>query len=342
MNRSALLVVLPLMLPGCFSPTPDPGFEPVDEAASPIIGGMADPGDPAVMLLVSYPADESTLDTCSAALISPTVLVTAAHCVDAATHPGHTFGIYAQPDATVYSTIAKLKPKLLAVKSVHIPVAYDPAPPFRADIGVVVLAQPVDVTPLPINRATLKPELVGTPARIVGYGQTTPGKYNVKKYAATTVVQSIGPEDTVIVGDAMHRSCVGDSGGPALVKIDGVETLLGVDSYTETSGCIEPANYRRMDVFTTFLDTYAPPPPPPNDGGMGGSGGGGAGGGSSTTGTGASTAASGGPEPASSGGCDVHGDPRGDLGTSAAAMLAATALWRRRRAAKRARSARAI
>ncbi len=341
MNRSALLALLPLLLSACVSPAPDPGVEPIDDVGAPIIGGKADSEDPAVMLLVSYPADESTLDTCTAALISPTVLVTAAHCVDAATHPGHTFGVFAGPDATVYSTVTKLKPQLLAVKSVHIPVAYNPNPPFRADIGVVVLDQPVDVTPLPINRATLEPTLVGTPARIVGYGQVTPGKYNVKKYAATTVVQSIGPEDTVIVGDAMRRSCIGDSGGPALVKIDGVETILGVDSYTETSGCIEPANYRRTDVFTTFLDTYAPPPAPPSDGGMGG----GAGAGSSTAGAGggaATTSSSGGHESSSGGGCALNGGPGGDLGASAAGLVAAAALWRRRRPTKRVGPIRAI
>jgi secreted trypsin-like serine protease len=331
-NRSALLALAPILLLACVSPTPDPGVEPVGEASSPIIGGKADSGDPAVMLLVSYPADESTLDTCTAAVISPTVLITAAHCVDAANHPGHTFGVFAGPDATAYSTVAKLKPQLLSVASVHIPISYNPDPPFRGDIGVVVLAQPVDVTPLPINRAVLKPELVGTAARIVGYGQITAGKYNVKKYEATTVVQSIGPEDTVIVGDAVRRSCIGDSGGPALVTIDGVETILGVDSYTETSGCIEPANYRRTDVFTTFLDMYAPPPPPPSDGGMGG--GGGAGGGTMAGAGGGATAttSSGGNETSSGGGCAVHGDARGDLGTSAAALLTAAALWRRRRA----------
>ena len=323
-------------LSGEISTYGEPGVEPVDEVGSPIIGGKADSGDPAVMLLVSYPADESTLDTCTAAVISPTVLITAAHCVDAATHPGHIFGVFAGPDASAYSTVTKLKPKLLAVASVHIPISYNPDPPFRADIGVVVLAQPVDVAPLPINRAVLKPALVGAPARIVGYGQVTPGKYNVKKNQATTVVQSIGPEDTVIVGDGMRRSCVGDSGGPALVTIDGVETILGVDSYTETSGCIEPANYRRTDVFTTFLDTYAPPPAPPSDGGMGGAGGGTGAGGSA-----AATTSSGGNE-TSSGGCAVRGGARGDLGASAIALLAAAARWRRRRAPRRARRAHAI
>jgi hypothetical protein len=253
--------------------------------------------------------------------------------VDPATHGGHVFGVFVGPDAAAYDTIAKLKPKLLSVKSEHIPIAYNPAPPFRADIGVVVLDQPISVTPLPMNRKVLQASLAGTAARIVGYGQVTFNKYNVTKNEATTVVQSLGPEDTVIVGDGVRRSCIGDSGGPALVMLDGVETIIGVDSYTETTGCIEPANYRRTDVFTTFLDMYAPPPPA-TDGGMGGAGGGGGGSATGAGGSAAATTTTSGGNETSSGGCAIQGDRRGDLGTSAVALLAAAALWVRRRRVK--------
>ncbi len=335
MNRRALFALLPLLIPACVGSSPAP--DAVGEAAAPIIGGTPTTGDPAVVLLVSYPLDESALDTCTAALIAPTVLVTAAHCVDPGTHGGHAFGVFTGPDASAYADIAQLKPHLAAVKSVHVHPEYDTAPPFRADIAVVVLDQPLTEAPLPLNRATLSPSLAGGPARIVGYGQVQYGKYNVIKHEASTVVASIGPVDTVVVGDLKHRSCIGDSGGPALVKLDGVETIVGVDSYAETSGCLEPASYRRTDVYTAFLDQYAPPPAPPADGGLGGggasgSGSGGEGGsGGSDSATSTATSSSGGSE-SSSGGCAVSSAPWGDSGAvSAAALLAAAALWRRRR-----------
>lgn len=341
MNRSTLVAILPLLLAACAAPGAD--ADPVNEAASPIIGGTLDTGDPAVVLLYSYPADESSLYTCSAAVIAPTVLITAAHCVDDANHPGYVHGVFAEPDASSYANIKALKPHLLSVKSVHAHPDYDTAPPFYADIAVVILDKPILATPLPINRAAPSPSLVGGPARMVGYGQVQVGKYNVIKHEAPTVVASIGPVDTIVVGDSAHLSCIGDSGGPALVMIDGVETIVGVDSYTETSGCKEPAHYRRTDVFTSFLDQYAPPLPPPVDGGIGGGGGGGGAGGSAgSTGAGVggaatttSTSTSTGGNESSSGGCAIQGDPRGDLGTSAAALLAAAALWRRRRATRR-------
>src|SRR5262249_48905433 len=85
-------------------------------------------------------------------------------------------------------------------------------------------------------------------------------------------------QDTVVVGDSAHRSCVGDSGGPALVKTGGAETVIGVDSYTDTTGCLEPAHYQRTDVYTDFIDVYAPAPEGSGGRGWGGGGEGGHGG----------------------------------------------------------------
>jgi len=326
----SFLAVAPVLpnLAGCTAPEAPSGV-----ATAAIIGGKIDAGDPAVVLLASYPADQSTLDTCTAVLIAPAVLLTAAHCVDAANHPGHTFGIFTGPDATAYETVGALIPKLVAVQEVHAHPDYDPAPPFHADIGVVVLAAPLDVTPLPIERAPLEQAIVGQPARIVGYGQTVYGEYNVSKHQATTVVAGLPAQDTVLVGDAAHRSCVGDSGGPALVMVAGTETVIGVDSYSDTTGCIEPAHYQRTDVYQSFIDVYAPPD------GAGGSGGGGGSGGSTTAGvgggSGGDSGGEGGSDEESAGGCAVA---RGSSGrTSPLALVVplalAAGLRRRRRRA---------
>ena len=229
---------------------------------APIIGGTSDVGDPAVVLLISYPSNQSTFYTCTASVISPTVLVTAAHCVDAANHPGYVFGAFLGDDASAYSTVAALAPHLVMASSVHAHPAYNPAPPFTADIGVVVLQAPLSVTPIPLARTPLPSSLPGQTARLIGYGQTVYTQFNVAKHEVGTVVQALPGDDTVVVGDSLHHSCVGDSGGPALTSLGGTETLIGVDSYTETTGCVDPAHYRRVDLYLPFLDTYAPPPPP--------------------------------------------------------------------------------
>ncbi len=140
--RAAALPALALALAACSAP------ERVDEAASPILGGTPDSGDPAVVLLVSYPADLGAFDTCTASVIAPGVLLTAAHCLDPATHGGYTFGVFTGPDASVYMTAQALAPQLAAVTAVHMHPEYDPKPPFHADVGVVLLAKPLAVTPL--------------------------------------------------------------------------------------------------------------------------------------------------------------------------------------------------
>jgi MYXO-CTERM domain-containing protein len=319
-KRAALLVLTSLACAACAGP------EATDEARQPIVGGTPDTGDPAVVMLVSYPPDQSTFDACTASLVAPKVLLTAAHCLDPQKHPGWTFGVFTGPDASPFSTAPQLAPHLLPVAEVHMHPEYDSKAPFHADIGVALLVDPLDVTPLPVNRAPLDDKLVGGPARIVGYGQIKYGEYHAEKREAATVIGAIGMDDTLVVGDLMHRSCVGDSGGPALVTLNGVETIVGVDSYAELTGCLEPAHYRRPDRYTDFVDTYVPPPPKPDAGGAGGSGG--------TSGSSGETGGQGGELPlvdTESGGCAVAGGPVRETPWTLVALGALLAISRRRR-----------
>ena len=268
-------------------------------------------------MLVSYPPDHSVFETCTASIVSDTVVLTAAHCIDPDTHPGAGFGIFLGPDASAFTTANTLIPQLVPIKEAHPHPDYDKSPPFTADIGVAILEAPVDVAPLPIHREALGPDIVGQPARIVGYGQIKYKEYNAVKHQASTSVAALDKGDTVTVGDKDHRSCVGDSGGPALVTWNGAEQIVGVDSYTDLAGCLDPAHYRRPDLYTTFLDQYVPPPA-----GTGGAGG--------ATATGTDTAGSGGTSSDTSGGCAISpGSSRSSSGAGALSFLfALLALWK--------------
>ena len=258
---------------------------PVSTTEQDIIGGTPSTGASATMLLASYPANGSVLDTCSAVLVSPTVLLTSAHCVDTPGHPGYTYGVFPGDDASPYPMLVDLQPHLLAVTSVMAHPDYVTTTPFYADLGVVVLAAPItSVTPLPLHRASLDTTIVGKSALIVGYGQTVYQTPNQTRYEATTTVTAID-NDTVVVGDATKHGCIGDSGGPAIV--DGL--LVGVDSYGPT-GCTDASHYRRVDAFLPFIDQFVPPPAMPDAGPSMGADAGtddGGGGGCSTSGRGA-------------------------------------------------------
>lgn len=215
------------------------------------------------MLLAAYPNDNSALPfTCTAVVIAPRALLTAAHCVD---HTNSTFGVFYGADAMSFDTLDKWKAQLAGVTAVHMHPDYDRDPPFNADIAVVNLAEdvPPTVTPLQFNRTPPVPAMVGLDVKIIGYGQTTPGEYNAVKFSAMTTIAALDPDDTILIGNASARTCLGDSGGPVLLG----NVVLGVDSYTDTGGCVDPAHFRRSDAYVAFIDQFAgtSPPPPPDD-----------------------------------------------------------------------------
>lgn len=278
--------------------------EQVADSESPIIGGEPDDGDPAVVLFARWSPDLNTLNLCTAVQIGPDVLLTAAHCVDPSMHGGWGMGVFIGPDASAYPNASTLIPQLLPVASTEIHPDYDRDPPFTADLGIVVLEAPLASKPLPIQWTAPGPELEGSPARIIGYGQIVYDEYNARKHAADTVVQAIDSGDTLTVGDADHKSCVGDSGGPATVEVDGVETVVGINSYSDLTGCLEPAHYRRTDLYTDFIGQFIEPPSPPEEGGASGEGG--AGGEASTAG-GGPTSPTGDDDDAEDDGCSASG-----------------------------------
>jgi len=219
---------------------------------APIIQGTADAGDPAVVQIYAYPADKSTLYTCTGTVVSPTAIVTAAHCLD---HEStYVYGVFFEPDANAYNgQIAQVESHLHAVSAVHIHPMYSTASPFLADIGVLVLAQPTTITPLAFSRVEPDDTLVNAPVKIVGYGQTTAGTFQNARFSANTIVAGIDAgSDTILVGDSTYHTCVGDSGGPVLEN----NVLLGVDSYG-ASGCTDPAHFRRTATYADFIDQYA-------------------------------------------------------------------------------------
>ncbi|WP_438010834.1 trypsin-like serine protease [Sorangium sp. So ce321] len=103
---------------------------------------------------------------------------------------------------------------------------------------------------------------VGDPVRLIGFGNDDEiaGINGVKRHVSTTV-NTVTPL-LLGLGDADHHTCEGDSGGPALMNVSGVPTIVGVTSFggrQAPSLCIDGWD-TRVDLYLDFIDQFVNAP----------------------------------------------------------------------------------
>jgi secreted trypsin-like serine protease len=234
--------------------------KPIDDGTTDdgIIGGHTDPNDAAVVELVeALGSDEYT---CTATFISTKVLLTAAHCVVGENDPKvipskATFRVM-----TAASSGSAKSKDWISVRRANI----HPHPRYDGDaahdVAIVVLDSPVAVTPIPIRRTPITSALAGNTVRLVGFGQTTrKSSANDGRGTRRTVTTTLRGLDgnLVRIGKTGQQACDGDSGGPALLTVDGVETLIATDDLAATDvNCAGGDLYQRVDLQLDFIDKY--------------------------------------------------------------------------------------
>jgi hypothetical protein len=246
--------------------------------AQAITGGEPD-GDrhPNVGLIAFY--DSEGRFRCSATLVSPTLLITAAHCTA----------------GTLGKTAVSFEPVVAEQPPSPLPVAANPAVGYTAaelaaagllsgtaythpqysnftdldngnDVGVVVLDAPVTgIAPATLASGNYldqfaQPALNGTIFDVVGYGtevraaedgpqQPQPMSYPLIRRYTTSPGQKLTPQVLQLNGNPndVHGgggTCFGDSGGP--VFLNGY--LVAVTSYGYTGNCRYLGGYQRIEV----------------------------------------------------------------------------------------------
>lgn len=219
---------------------------------APVIGGT--PTEPG-----AYPSTGALLADgqffCTGSLIAPTVVLTAAHCVDpfflGDAMPSFTLELDATAPGTAH-----------AGASMHQHPSFDLfATPASSgvsewfDIGLLILEQPITTVPytiMPSPTEAAEALVAGVTVELVGYGLTDPDgeAYGVKHDGMADLVE-VGTAELLIAQPGQQQNCNGDSGGPAYLDVGGEQRVVGVVSRA-------PDNMPRCDHggIDTRVDRY--------------------------------------------------------------------------------------
>jgi len=238
--------------------------EAPDRVAAPIIGGADTPQE-------VYPATGallvSLIPSCTGTLVSPSVVLTAAHCVDPELTGGQVPGFTLQANglAAPLHTIVEG-----AEARIHPDFDLNREPNQSGvtqwfDVALLILAEPIEDVEYGVIAVPAEAEralVAGSSVEIVGYGQNELDDmfaFGVKKNALTTI-QDVGDFEiwTSPVGDP--QKCFGDSGGPAYVEMAGGLRIAGLASRLPgpNAECVDGAIETRVDSYVEWIADNAP------------------------------------------------------------------------------------
>lgn len=244
-SKLLMVVAFAVTATACAAPAAE-GWESTSEdgqvasVAQAITNGEDDNGDSAIVALMAHGKV-----FCTGVLISPTVVATAAHCV-----------VPSAPDQVYFGANPQAKKgTFIDVSDTHAHPDFD-EDTLENDIALVGLAAKGPATPLNVVTKALDESSVGRSIRLVGFGAASPGATaDLRKRTGVTTIASFTNDDFRF-HPSPSGTCVGDSGGPALVTVGDHEAVIGLTSSGDAD-CKTYGRDIRIDRYLPFLQGYA-------------------------------------------------------------------------------------
>ncbi|MGV3619436.1 MAG: S1 family peptidase [Archangium sp.] len=217
-----------------------------------ILGGDAAPTESSVFLLdLRF---DSSASICSAVLVSPRVLLTAAHCVDPAFHSANSLTVRAinKADASML-----MQSDAIEVTMINRHPQWNASEQESAfDVATLLLARaPVGVL-IPPRVAAVS----GSTLELFGYGRTSvnAGSTSGVRRVASTPMTALRAAEFEFGSSGGVGICSGDSGGPSFLN----GGVVGIHSRTESSSCGSGVDMR-VDVQAWFIEAFIAANDPP-------------------------------------------------------------------------------
>jgi cysteine-rich repeat protein len=231
---SALVTSWLLLAPACVGES-SRGEEASREA---IVGGDVESGYPLVGALAVVVVGHGSEAFCTATAVTPTVLLTAAHCLDAFEDLAGYALVFHQTFADGTDATTAVVP---ASRVTHPDWTGHIGSGTYADVGLVRLEEPVDGALFPrLERTEISAGDIGTRLLAVGFGITSDDADDAGvKRSVDVEVSRVMSRAFGIVGypDDAWGTCNGDSGGPSFLVEEDRDVQWGVHARGSAMTC---------------------------------------------------------------------------------------------------------